>query len=168
MLFQTRSHHPSLHKSIEFKLSGYVQHIFNIQSFVFFFKKGELSSTRTGTQWNRPDLTQSFYRWMYVLLQIFECFVYLHSSFYKAQYLGPDTYPTYLKGRLFECLRKHCPDHFDVLSHDQNWQLGCLWQLSIQSSRDGCRFCRWSKLFPKNTMLSSKHELVPLPETLTK
>ena len=104
---------------------------------------------------------------MYVLLQIFECFVYLHSSFYKAQYLGPDTYPTYLKGRLFECLRKHCPDHFDVLSHDQNWQLGCLWQLSIQSSRDGCRFCRWSKLFPKNTILSSKHELVPLPEILT-
>ena len=39
MLFQTRSHHPSLHKSIEFKLSGYVQHIFDIQSFVFFLQK---------------------------------------------------------------------------------------------------------------------------------
>ena len=39
MLFQTRSHHPSLHKSIEFKLSGYVQHIFDIQSFVFFSSK---------------------------------------------------------------------------------------------------------------------------------
>ena len=168
MLFQTRSHHPSLHKSIEFKLSGYVQHIFDIQSFVFFLQK-------RGAFFNKNRHTMEQARSHTIFLQINVCvaaniwmFCLFPPSLYKAQYLGPDTYPTYLKGGLFECLRKHCPDHFDVFSHDQNWQLGCLWQLSIQSSRDGCRFCRWSKLFPKNTMLSSKHELVPLPETLTK